>query len=101
MLKAVLQLDVDILVSDSVYHGIIDACINIEKGKFINQIYCSHSWTRITLPIPVSALASHTRFRWRQLSAIGHSGWAIDNLYIGYCAEGCNGHGYCSNTGCR
>ena len=53
------------------------------------------------MEIPAVALASHTRFRWRQSSTAGHSGWGVDKVYIGYCFEGCNGHGDCTENGCR
>lgn len=51
----------------------------------LDTLYPAHStWTSYSLAVPVAALSSNTRFRWRQLM---HSGanfdtWAIDNVQI-------------------
>uniref|UniRef100_A0A673MNI9 Reelin n=1 Tax=Sinocyclocheilus rhinocerous TaxID=307959 RepID=A0A673MNI9_9TELE len=70
-----------------------------------SSIYSSENysgWTRITIPLPNSALTDSTRFRWRQ-TAVGSSiMWAIDNVYIGpSCLRFCSGRGHCSRTGCK
>uniref|UniRef100_A0A671L3B4 Reelin n=1 Tax=Sinocyclocheilus anshuiensis TaxID=1608454 RepID=A0A671L3B4_9TELE len=70
-----------------------------------SSIYSSENysgWTRITIPLPNSALTDSTRFRWRQ-TAVGSSNmWAIDNVYIGpSCLRFCSGRGHCSRTGCK
>lgn len=36
-------------------------------------------WTRISIPLPNSALTDATRFRWKQSGSVAGSMWAIDN----------------------
>ncbi|KAJ8301142.1 hypothetical protein KUTeg_020129 [Tegillarca granosa] len=56
-------------------------------------------WKRVTYPAPYSTMLPHVRFRWSQLSD-GTPNWALDNVYIGDCTDGCSGHGKCSQEGC-
>ncbi|ESO91434.1 hypothetical protein LOTGIDRAFT_228850 [Lottia gigantea] len=57
-------------------------------------------WNRLTLPVPYQAQVPHVRFRWQQLQDSGEPNWAIDDVYIGDCEAGCNGHGSCHQDGC-
>lgn len=63
------------------------------------------SWTRITVPLPPSALTTQTRFRWSQQGTNMTSHWAIDDVYIGsdvWCRGMCSGHGKClGKQGCK
>ncbi|XP_076339324.1 reelin-like [Tachypleus tridentatus] len=57
-------------------------------------------WTRVTFPLPYPALGNTVRFCVRQMGKFENSNWAVDNVFIGYCPNGCLGHGKCSKTGC-
>ncbi|VDI77295.1 reelin [Mytilus galloprovincialis] len=57
-------------------------------------------WKKMTLPLPYAAMSPHVRFRWRQTNR-REPNWAIDNVYIGDCPERCNGHGFCTDQGCK
>ncbi|KAG0709950.1 Reelin [Chionoecetes opilio] len=62
-------------------------------------------WGLVTLPLPYVSLTPHTRLRVRQLDdleGISDHPWAIDNVFIGRCAQGCNGRGLCQpGNGCK
>ncbi|KAK8377791.1 hypothetical protein O3P69_014024 [Scylla paramamosain] len=59
-------------------------------------------WGLVTLPLPYISLTPHTRLRVKQLEDNRGSSdhpWAIDNVYIGRCAQGCSGRGLCQPGG--
>ncbi|XP_050716652.1 reelin-like isoform X2 [Eriocheir sinensis] len=59
-------------------------------------------WGLVTLPLPYISLTARTRFRIRQLednTLSGSQSWAIDNVYIGKCVQGCSGRGLCQLDG--
>ncbi|MGH0173041.1 UNVERIFIED_CONTAM: hypothetical protein FKN15_001931 [Acipenser sinensis] len=59
-------------------------------------------WSRITIPLPNSALTSSTRFRWRQTGPGAGNMWAVDNVYVGpSCLKFCSGRGQCTRNGCK
>ncbi|XP_052779173.1 reelin-like isoform X2 [Mya arenaria] len=57
-------------------------------------------WYRYTTPVPYAVMVPHVRFRWHETSS-NEPNWALDNVYIGDCPEGCNGHGKCLEGTCR
>ncbi|XP_060065663.1 reelin-like [Ylistrum balloti] len=59
------------------------------------------SWKQVTMPVPYAAMVPHVRFRWIQTLDGAAPNWAIDNVYIGDCPEGCQGHGMCTDGTCR
>lgn len=86
--------------------------LSLEKKMcaWINVLYCYYyyrmcfRWGLVTLPLPYLALTTHTRIRVRQLedSEVWPRWWALDNVYIGRCLQGCNGRGLCQPEGeCR
>ncbi|XP_074645991.1 reelin-like [Tubulanus polymorphus] len=75
----------------------IQFSLNLQCGRVKN----STRWMRFTFPIPNAALMPFTRFRWSQASNDGQDPWALDNVYIGPCKKGCNGHGKCEPHVCR
>ncbi|KAH3880980.1 hypothetical protein DPMN_004902 [Dreissena polymorpha] len=56
-------------------------------------------WRRFTTPLPYAAMVPVVRFRWEKTSS-DDPNWALDNVYIGTCKEGCNGHGACLDGKC-
>lgn len=59
------------------------------------------SWKQVTMPVPYVAMVPHVRFRWIQTPEGTAPNWAIDNVYIGDCPEGCQNHGVCTDGTCR
>ncbi|XP_021361182.1 reelin-like [Mizuhopecten yessoensis] len=59
------------------------------------------SWKMVTMPVPYVAMVPHVRLRWIQAQDGAAPNWAIDNVYIGDCPEGCQGHGVCTDGTCR
>ena len=54
-------------------------------------------WERLTLPLPYAALGEPLRVRFMQKGRPGlqkHS-WAIDDVHLTACVNGCTGHGTC------
>lgn len=69
----------------------------------LNTVYHSSDyerWERFTLPIPHGAMVPYIRFRWRMVSP-NQANWAVDNIMIGTCPAGCNGHGVCRRDICE
>lgn len=64
-----------------------------ESEDFIN-------WKRVTSPLPFGALVPHVRFRWSGKNQ-QIPNWALDNVFVGDCEDGCHGNGQCTRTGCR
>ncbi|XP_054717283.1 reelin-like [Uloborus diversus] len=58
-------------------------------------------WNKVSYPLPYPALVDGVRFRIRQRGKYSASNWAIDDVYIGMCPNGCSGHGKCSKSGCE
>ncbi|GIY36220.1 reelin [Caerostris darwini] len=58
-------------------------------------------WNKVSYPIPYAALVTGVRFRVKQSGKYTASNWAIDDVYIGECPNGCSGHGKCTNSGCQ
>ncbi|XP_045618804.2 reelin [Procambarus clarkii] len=59
-------------------------------------------WGLVTLPLPYISLTPNTRLRVRQLDddkGAKPRWWALDNVYIGRCPQGCNGRGLCQPEG--
>ncbi|XP_071551543.1 LOW QUALITY PROTEIN: reelin-like [Panulirus ornatus] len=65
-------------------------------------------WSLVTLPLPYMSLTSNTRLRVRQVAAEEEEAagasrwWALDNVFIGQCRQGCSGRGLCQpDGGCK
>lgn len=58
-------------------------------------------WNKVSYPLPYASLVDGVRFRIKQRGKYTGSNWAIDDLYIGMCPNGCSGHGKCTKSGCQ
>nr|XP_053635022.1 reelin-like [Cherax quadricarinatus] len=59
-------------------------------------------WGLVTLPLPYVSLTPNSRLRVRQLEdneGVRPRWWALDNVYVGRCAQGCSGRGLCQASG--
>ncbi|KAK3103287.1 hypothetical protein FSP39_018199 [Pinctada imbricata] len=69
------------------------------RSKFESPDF--RSWKRVTQPLPYAAMVPTVRFRWIQEEGTKSPNWAVDDVFIGDCKDGCSGHGQCLQTGCK
>ncbi|XP_076045051.1 reelin-like isoform X2 [Oratosquilla oratoria] len=56
-------------------------------------------WGLVTIPFPYAAMTPQTRLRMRQVNGGTNTAWAVDNVFVGRCPQGCNGRGFCQPEG--
>ncbi|XP_042898138.1 reelin isoform X2 [Parasteatoda tepidariorum] len=89
------------------WHSLHETCLPpVCNGSYssLNSRLTSHDmkgWNKISYPIPYAALMDGVRFRIKQTGKYRSSNWAVDDVFIGYCPNGCSGHGKCINGGCQ
>ncbi|XP_045165547.2 reelin-like [Mercenaria mercenaria] len=88
------------------WHTLHEHCL---PGQCSGEYYPAHTkfqnnqfenWKRFTTHIPYAAQVPSVRFKWQKISE-DEPNWALDNVYIGTCSDGCNGHGECVDHACK
>ncbi|XP_060574508.1 reelin-like isoform X2 [Ruditapes philippinarum] len=87
------------------WHPLVENCLPGQCNRKYNptpstfQTSQFENWKRFTTHVPYAAQVPSVRFKWKKISS-DDPNWALDNIFIGSCPSGCNGHGRCMDNAC-